>query len=72
MDINGASAWPETERAPASVWAPESDLTAAAIQQELAVGTMEARTGAVRVRKIVSRNFGRALELAKSRAKAGM
>lgn len=45
---------PEQERTPSSASAPVADVTVSAIQEELSVGTVEAETGAVRVRKVVS------------------
>jgi hypothetical protein len=45
---------PEQERTPSSASAPVADVTVSAIQEEFSVGTVEAETGAVRVRKVVS------------------
>ncbi|SAL07198.1 hypothetical protein AWB81_07956 [Caballeronia arationis] len=54
MNVNGASDQPEDQSVPASVPAPGADVTVSAIQEELTVGTVEAQTGAIRVRKVVS------------------
>lgn len=54
MNANRASDQPGNERDSASVSVPAADVTVSAVQEELTVGIVEAQTGAVRVRKIVS------------------
>jgi stress response protein YsnF len=54
MNVNGASDPPERKDAASPASEPDKVVTVSAVQEEVSVGIVEAETGAVRVRKVVS------------------